>query len=254
MVSLITPSRVASLLLLVACGAFCQSEHLSADSLQREGSDSREERRQDLPAVRSLPDAPSAQTSIQAEPFRPFLDRTRSPSALAVVGVSTPLTREPELAQEAPTRLRANLTATYEAGASKQKSNSFFDKYLYPSLLNPNLQYHPSTSSSFLGRATDAASGIFITRDNSGRKRLNATYFLGVLTSVVVHTAHRPYWARSASEPFNNFGSTIGSDAGVSLFHEFEPCIRQIIKGHAPKFVSRIGDRLTSDGIPALTR
>jgi hypothetical protein len=253
MVRLIAPGRVASFLLLVVCGAFCQSGRLSADSLQCEGSDSRDEQCQDLHEVRSFPDAPSAQTSIQAEPFRPFLDRAHSPSALAIVGASAALAREPELAQVAP-RLRANLTAAYEAGATKQKSNSFFDKYLYPSLRNPKLQYRPSTSSSFLGRATDAASGIFVTRDNSGRRRLNASYFLGVLTSVAVHTAHRPYWARSASEPFNNFGSTIGSDAGVNLFHEFQPCIRQIIRGHAPKFVSRIEDRITSDGIPALTR
>ncbi len=253
MASLITPSRVVPFLLLAACSAFCQSEHLSADSLHCEGSDSGEERCQDLREARSLPDAPSAQTSIQTEPFRPFLDRARLPSTLGVVGINSGVAREPELANTA-LKVEANLTVTYKARSPQQKSSSFFDKYLYPSLLKANLRYHPSTRSSFLGRATDAASGIFITRDDLGRTRLNATYFLGVLTSVAVHTAHRPYWARSASDPFSNFGSTIGSDAGVNLFHEFEPCIRQIIKGHAPKFASRIENRFASGGIPAPTR
>ena len=253
MVSLITPSRVASFLLLVVCGAPCQSEHLSAHSFQCTDSNPREERRQDLLGARSLPDAPSTQTSIQAEPFRPFLNPPRSPSTLGVVGVHAGVAREPELAHEGP-RVQVNLTATYKARSTQQESNSFFDKYVYPSLLRPNPRYQPSTKSSFWGRATDAASGIFVTRDDSGRKRLNASYFLGVLTSVAVHTAHRPYWARSASEPFNNFGSTMGSDAGANLFHEFEPWIRQIVKGHAPKVVSRIEDRLTSDGVPRLTR
>ncbi len=253
MVSLITPSRVASFLLLVACGAFCQSEQLSTDSLQCEGSDSREERCQDLHGARSLPDAPSARTSIQAEPFRPFFDRARLPSTPGVVGVKAGVAREPQVAHMA-SRAQGNLTATYEAGLTQQVSNSFFEKYLYPSLLKPNRRYHQSIKSSFLGRATDAASGIFIIRDDAGRKRLNATYILGVLTSVAVHTAHRPYGTRSASEPFNNFGSTIGSDAGVNLFHEFEPWIRQVVKGHAPKVVSRIEDRITSGGFPSHTR
>ena len=101
-----------------------------------------------------------------------------------------------------------------------------------------------------MGRATYAASRIFITRDDSGKGRLNTSYFLGALTSVAVQTAYRPYWARSSSATFNNFGSTIGSDAGINLFHEFGPGIRQIVKGHAPKFVSRIEERITHDQNP----
>src|SRR5580704_3242131 len=145
MVSLITPCRVASFLLLVACGAFCQSEHLSADSLQCEGSDSRDERCQDLREGRSLPDAPSTQASMQAEPFRPFLNPARSPSTLDVVGANAGVAPEPELAPRVP----VNLTATYKAGSTQQESTSFFDKYLYPSLLSPNLRYQPSTKTSF---------------------------------------------------------------------------------------------------------
>ena len=91
---------------------------------------------------------------------------------------------------------------------------------------------------------------IFVTRDDSGKRRLNASYFLGVLSLVAVHSARRPYWARSASAPFNDFGSTIGNDAGINLFHEFEPGIRQMVKAHAPKFVSSIEERITHDQTP----
>jgi len=56
-----------------------------------------------------------------------------------------------------------------------------------------------------------------------------------------VATAYRPYWARSASSTFKTFGSTIG-DAGIHIFHEFRPEIRQMVKGHTPKFVSKIKD------------
>src|SRR5579864_9273843 len=94
------------------------------------------------------------------------------------------------------------------------------------------------------------ASRIFITCDDFGKGRLNTSYFLGVLTSVAIHTAYRPYWARSASATFNNFGSTIGSDAGMNVFHEFEPVMRQMVKGHAPRFVLRIEERISPDQHP----
>jgi hypothetical protein len=128
---------------------------------------------------------------------------------------------------------------------SSKKVQHLFDKYLYPS------RYHSSTSGSFMGRASYAASRIFVTRDESGKRRVNTSYFLGVLTSVAADAAaYRPYWARSASTTFSNFGSTIGSDAGINLFHEFGPGIRQIVKGHTPRFVSQIEQRITHDQTP----
>src|SRR4029077_15821713 len=107
-----------------------------------------------------------------------------------------------------------------------------------------NLNYHPSSSSSLMGRAMYAASGVFITRDEPRKGRLNSSYFLGVLSSVAVHAAYRPYWARSSGAPFGDFGSTIGNDAGMNLFHEFRPGLEQLMKNHAPRFVSRIEERI----------
>ena len=37
------------------------------------------------------------------------------------------------------------------------------------------------------------------------------------------------------------------SDAGINLLHEFGPGIRQMLKGRAPKFVSRIEERINND-------
>jgi hypothetical protein len=83
-----------------------------------------------------------------------------------------------------------------------------------PSSLKQSLRYHPSGDSRLMGRATYAASRIFIMRDDSGKGRLNTSYFLGALTSVAVSTAYRPHWACSSSATFNNFGSTIGPRQG----------------------------------------
>jgi len=93
-------------------------------------------------------------------------------------------------------------------------------------------------------RSVSAASNS--SRDD-GESTLNTSHFLGVLTSVAITTAYRPYWRRSTSATFKTFGSTIGSDAGINLLYEVGPGIRQMVKGRAPKFVSRIEERITND-------
>ena len=249
----IAPIRVISFFLLAACGALCQSERPSADLLQKlqfDGSNSLEVQRQQMRMWRSLPDAPSVQPPTQAVNPHTFVDEARSPLTLGAVGISAGVTRETELGHVTPGP-QPSLAVLYRAMFIQKRSNAFLGKYLYPSLLKQDPHYYyPSTSGSFMGRASYAASRIFITRDDSGKGRLNTSYFLGVLTSVAIHNAYRPYWARSTSATFNNFGSTIGSDAGMNVFHEFGPGIRQMVKGHTPKFVFRIEEHITHDQTP----
>ena len=249
MVKRTAPIRVISFLLVAACGALCQSERPSPDLLQGlhfDGSNSSEAHRQEMRTWRSLPDAPSYQPPTQAEKFQTFIDEARSPLTLGAVGINAGIMRETDLEHFTPGP-QPSFTALYRVALIQKESSAFFGKYLYPSLLKQDPRYYPSTSDNFMGRATYAASRIFITRDDSGKRRLNTSYFLGVLTSVAIATAYRPYWARSASSTFNNFGTTIGSDAGINILHEFEPGIRQMVKTHAPKFVFRIEEHITHD-------
>jgi hypothetical protein len=120
--------------------------------------------------------------------------------------------------------------------------NEFWAKRLPPAAHSVS-HSHLSDSGSFFGRATHAASSIALMRDDAGEARLNTTYFLRVLASAVAHSASRPYWKRSLSQPFSDFGATIGNDAGMNVLHEFSPGIMQAMKNHQPKFVSHIGQR-----------
>jgi hypothetical protein len=250
MVKRISPIRVTSFLLLAACGALCQSERSSADLLQGlQFGGSPEARRQAMRPWRSLPDAPSVQPPTQAEKFHTFVNDARSPLTLGAIAVNVGVMRETQPAHVTPVP-QPSLTARYKVALVQKESSAFFGKYLYPSLLRQDPRYYTSTSSSFLGRTTYAASRILITRDDSGERALNSSYFLGVLTSVAIATAYRPYWARSTSATFKTFGSTIGSDVGINLVHEFGPGIRQILKGHTPNFMSRIEENITHDPAP----
>jgi len=247
----IAPIRVISFLLLAACGAWCQTERADlVQELQFDGSNSPEVQRPETRTWRSLPDAPSTvQPPKQAQKFQICVDEVRSPLALDAGGINTGVMRGIELRHVTPGP-QPSYTAPYNAVVAHGEFHTFFGKYLYPSSLKPNMRYHPSSGGGFMSRATYAASRIVIVRDDAGKGRLNTSYFLGALTSVAVSTAYRPYWARSSSATFNNFGSTIGSDAGMNLFHEFEPGIRQMVKGHTPKFASRIGERVTNHQTP----
>jgi hypothetical protein len=241
--------RVISFVLLAACGALCQGEGPSGNRTQElrfDGSNSFQARRGEMP--RSLPDAPSVQRAPQAGKFQTFINEARSPLTLGAVGVDAAVMRATDSEHVTPGAL-PGLTTLYKNALIQKESSAFFGRYLYPSLLKQDPRYYPSTSGSFLGRATYAVSRILITRRDSGERTLNTSYFLGVLTSVAIATAYHPYWTRSASSTFKTLGSTIGSDAGISLFHEFRPEIRQMVKGHTPKFVSRIKESITPDQI-----
>jgi hypothetical protein len=133
---------------------------------------------------------------------------------------------------------------------TQKDSNDFLTKYLYPQVMKQNSSYARLTSGSFLGRAAYAASSIFVTRDASGRGRLNTSNFLGMLTMAASHTAYRYPGSRSASAAFNDFGVSIGSNAGMNVYHEFEPGIRQKVRDLTPKFVYRIGEHITHDQTP----
>lgn len=240
MVKRTAPIRVISLILLSACGALCQKPPASdwLEGVQFDGSHSPGVQCQEMRSWRSLPDAPSSvPLPTQAERFHTLVNEASPPLTLGAISVM----RKTEIGFD--TRgPQPSLTALYQAASAHEESSTYLDKYLYPPLLNP--RYHASTSDSFMGRASYAASRIFITRDGSGKGRLNTSYFLGVLTSVAIHAAYRPSRERSTSATFNNVGSTMGSDAGINVYHEFGPGIRQMVKGHTPKFMSRIEERI----------
>lgn len=208
------PIRFISFLLLGTCEALCQ---------QRAG----------LRLFTSLPDAPSAQVLAQRQLLR---NSTSSHFPSAAETLERVQIRWPD----GP---NANWFETLKTEDVDQHCVDFFGKHVYPALLSRKLSYHPSTSGGLMRRATDAATSIVFTRD-SPAGRWNTSYFLGVLSSAMIHTAYRPYWNRPVSAPFSDFGSTIGNDAGMNLLHEFGPGLQQLVKSHAPKFVSRVEQRL----------
>jgi hypothetical protein len=179
---------------------------------------------------------------MQADGFQSFANSGSTPMTLGVGEMSAGAMRETELEQDAQAA-HLSLSSHDRAMLADETSIRFWNKFLRMPL--PRQEPHPDQlpSSSVFGRAVSAASRVLVTRDESGRERLNASYFLGALSLAAIHTSARPYWARSTSATFNDFGSTIGSDAGMNVYHLFEPDIRRVVNGLRPKFVTRIEAR-----------
>ena len=195
---------VASLVALVTCPVRCQEK------------------------AKLLPDAPSVRLTDQAE-FNGFGGKQDASLLFhATRGVGEAMTTNP----------------FHEKSIPEKGADAVLRKYLSPSPQRQLSFYNASDSDGLMERAVHAATRTFFTRDESGKSRLNTSYFLRALTYVAADTASRPYWRRSSTGPISDFGSTIGNDAGMNLFHEFRPGIEQLMRSHTPRFVSRMEERI----------
>lgn len=175
---------------------------------------------------RPLPDDPSV--GIHSQRVKAFQDAWPLD-----VGVRSDYTSNPREAE----------FEAYQKDLSRQDPTTVFAKYLKRPSSNQKLMY-PLGAENLVNRAVQAASRTFITRDESGKGKINTSYFLRTLTEVVADTASRPYWRRSVGEPFSDFGSSVGNTAGMNVLHEFEPSLQQALKSHAPRFVSKVVQRI----------
>jgi hypothetical protein len=83
-----------------------------------------------------------------------------------------------------------------------------------------------------------------VTHNESGKGKIKTSYLLRTLIGVAKDSASTPYWRRHLSDAASDFGSTVGSDAGMNLWNEFGPSIEHVLKDHIPGFISRIGERI----------
>lgn len=200
---------IVCLVLSMACGAVCQEARQS----------------------RFLPDAPSAQSANQQQTFDGFVAGERSAFGLGAMSHSAEMVRDGEFVLSSDGR-----------GFRQKDPEAIFRKYLSPAWQRQ--RYRAVNDGSLMGRAKYAASRTVVVRDGSGKGRLNTSYLLRTLSAVAKDTASTPYWRRHLGDPFSDFGSNVGNDAGMNLWHEFGPGIERLAKNHTPGIISRIEERI----------
>jgi hypothetical protein len=217
--SVMAPIRIVAFWWLASCAALCQSPDVKTSAL-------------------TLPDAPSrhnesAQATAKAQVFDlahlPMWERTNGAASAIDAAHFDP----GHFDRQQPTQ---------------NGSPDYWAKRIFASTPSQSKSNHASESEGLIHRAGYAAASVLVTQDDAGR-RLNTSYLLRVLATTAAHSAaarsaYLPYWRRPQSRPASDFGSTIGNDAGMNVFHEFKPGILQLLKTHEPKFVSLIGERI----------
>ena len=179
--------------------------------------------------ARSLPDAPSAVL------FRERLSRTTLPSRV----VRQVMREERVLAFLPSPHSSLQFGATTLNPHNDAERLSAIGHELMPALPMQHFQYSPSDSPDMLGRATHAISRVLLARDAQGRAQANSAYLFGAMVTSVMATAYEPYMHHDAGEIFGNFGSTIGGEAGMNLFHEFWPQLKQRLAMRVPHMLQR---------------
>jgi hypothetical protein len=204
-------SAAVGFLVLASCGAVCQD-------------------------LQSLPDAPSALVSTDlhtndthtndTHTLNEFVSEARAPLQLAEADVHAGEMRQAGLVSD---------------GAPAQHGQDF-DAWLHK-ILYPTMVKQPSSSAddgSLMSRGLHAALRALVAHTDSGSVKLNTGYLLRTLTAVAADSGSTPYWRRHAVDSVGDFGSMVGNDAGLNLWHAFSPGIEHVMVKHTPKFVSRI--------------
>ena len=208
MVKGIASCGVVGFVLLAACGAWCQV------------------------ARQSLPDAPSALIASPMQRSEALVEEARPPLSVGATGAPGWSMRQEGL-------LFSSGTTSHH-----KDPDAIFRKYLYPSSPGRPSTNRSANDGSLMGRGVHAAERTVVTRNELGKGRINTSYLLRTLTSVAKDSASTPYWRRHFTNSAGDFGSTVGSDAGMNLWHEFGPSVEHLLKNHAPAFVSRIEARM----------
>jgi hypothetical protein len=194
-------SAAVGFLLLASCGALCQD-------------------------LQSLPDAPSALISSETHTLNEFVEQARAPLQVAEADVHAEEMRQ------------GGLVADRTPSQHGEDFDARLHKILYPAVVK-----QPSSSAddgSLMSRGMHAALRALIAHTDSGGAKLNTGYLLRTVTAVVADAGSTPYWRRHAVDSAGDFGSMVGNDAGLNLWHAFAPGIEHVMVKHTPKFVSKI--------------
>ena len=194
------------------------------------------------------------QESQTASPNPPEVQRPETHSWQSLPDAPTPAQPSFQANSAAAEIEPANLTPQPGSTPSNQlrftpdQPRDPFANYLQFQLPRPDPAY--ADGSSFLGRTSYAVSSTFLSRSASGKPRLNTAYILGMLALAAVHTGYRPYWQRTGGAVAGDFGVTIGSNAGINVFHAFEPAILNKTRALTPKFLYKLQERFTGSQAP----
>jgi hypothetical protein len=189
----------------------------------------------------SLPDAPQVQIErglgffpiVQAprandpyaplsakQKFRAFAQTTFDPSAIVVAalgaGITQPGNSQPQYG-EGSVAFGQRVGAT----AAGYGSATFFTNDLLPTVLHQDPRYFQKGQGSVASRIWYAATRTLVTRQDSGRSNINASFLGGFAMSVALSNAYYPDRNRNASDAAARYGEGVAINSVFNVVREF---------------------------------
>lgn len=98
---------------------------------------------------------------------------------------------------------------------------------LFPSLLHQDPRYYQLGEGKFLHRAGYAATRIFVTRTDSGRRQFNYSEVTGAAVAAGISNAYHPAGDRTVGNTMSVWATDMGWDTFILVVKEFWPDVRR---------------------------
>lgn len=129
----------------------------------------------------------------------------------------------------------------YGALLANHEAGSFFQNFLFPSLLHQDPRYfRMGDGHSLFARVPYAASRVLVTQSDSGHSTFNGSLLLGLLFVDGVTNAYYPRPQRGLGDTMSRFGGGVLSSAETNLLREFMPDMMRIFHKHEPEKLKKL--------------
>jgi hypothetical protein len=168
--------------------------------------------------------APYAPLSSKQK-FQAFARTTFDPSAIVIAalgaGITQPGNSQPQYGEGSDA-----FGQRVGAIAAGYGSATFFTKDLLPTVLHQDPRYFQKGQGSVASRIWYAATRTLVTRQDSGRSNINASFLGGYAMSVALSNSYYPDRNRNASDAAARYGEGVAISAVFDVVREF------VIKPH----------------------
>ncbi|HVH88831.1 MAG TPA: hypothetical protein VM912_19080 [Terriglobales bacterium] len=120
----------------------------------------------------------------------------------------------------------------YGANIADAATAQFFGVGVYPSIFHADPRYYRMGNGGLFPRGWYAATRVFATRTDSGRRVFNAPEILASVTASGISRSYYPSDERTAGDFAYSMGSRIAFDAAYNLAKEFWPDVRKHVFKH----------------------
>ncbi|HLX75065.1 MAG TPA: hypothetical protein VKR26_10025 [Terriglobales bacterium] len=129
----------------------------------------------------------------------------------------------------------------YGALLANHEAGSFFENFLFPTLLRQDPRYfRMGPGHSLFARMPYAASRVLVTQSDSGRHTFNSSLLLGLLFVDSLTNAYYPRPQRSLGDTMSRFGGGVLSSAETNLLREFMPDMMRLFHRHEPEKLKKL--------------